>query len=190
MSRSFTWELGFDFNMLPDPDDGTRTYLLNGFVSGVDLASPMLVEREDSVAVHLFNVTPGALLSDYEVTSGTLTFFNALVASETAYPFIPGPVIVGGDNLDTPPQEVIPDISLPAALGVPATIAIPALGATIHPCLSTTFPGQPHPRWNLVHTQTFALDGIFTVTFEVIVQGPNAPKTFRVDPQMIIGGAG
>jgi hypothetical protein len=190
MGRSFTWELGFDFDMLPDPDDGTRTYLLNGFVSGADLASPMLIEREDSVAVHLFNVTPGALSSEYEVTSGTLTFFNALIASETAYPFNPSdPVIVGGDNPDRPPQEITPEI-LPPSLGVPATITIPDLGTTTNSELSTTFPGQPRPRWKLVDAQTFALDGIFTVTFQVIVQGPNGTKRFRVDPQMIIGGAG
>jgi hypothetical protein len=181
MAKTFVWDLGFDFNEVQKSD--TLSYLQNGLVliqssdKGNVPATPVNLVQGDFVKFNAFNVTDPST-GDYEIAGGEITFKSASTTQAAASPF---------NNPDGSFQTKIQ-----IAPQAPTTIkgASIIFGGTQAPDALT--PDQPtFPKWPLVSPQTVANNGRFLMTAALIVKGPSGlPRTFVVDPEMIVGGIG
>lgn len=171
MADTFVWDLGFDFNAIQASD--TQSYLQSGLVrlSDGQLALQSLTIGE-LIRFNVYNVTSGATLSDYSISGAEITFTNALKGNESnPCPFDSSAQVVTGGGF--------------------GRITIGPLGLTTSKGQSTIF-GPNLPLWsNLVGVDLPVKNkGKFLMTIALIVQGASGlPRTFVVDPEMIVGGA-
>ena len=195
---NFFWVLGFDFNAIQNTDN---TYTLAmGLVEvlSVNPNSPVLIETgnplnlrvDDTVRVHVFNITTGATTEGYTVTSVELNFTKADVGQVgSPYPFTPTAIECSGGNPAVPTFTVDPLVD--AVCGV---IQIPSLGPSASESGSFIFQAQPEwPRWEvIISAMTLSVIGSFNLSISMVVQGPDAggeptvPRTFSSDPEMIV----
>lgn len=172
MAETFVWDLGFDFAAIQGSN--TESYLPSGFVtlSGGKPAAPR-IPRNELIRFNVYNLSSGATLEGYSISGIDITFTNALKGQEgNPCPFDNLTPVVYGDGF--------------------ARIKRDSLGRAQGWGTSSMF-GHNLPLWDGILGVDLPVkkDGKFLMTVALIVQGANVlPRTFVVDPEMIIGGAG
>lgn len=158
----YTWDLGFNFDSLPDPDNDGNPYLLNGsvqFPSSGPSPGPSRFQVGDFVSFNLYNRTPNAIQTAYVVDGGLITFRS-------------------GDRLNTSTSPLAQN-SIPIA-----AMRSNGFGSSVSIATASNV-----PAWlPLVPKQEIMNNGEFYFTILLYVQGPSSRITFRVDPEMIVGG--
>jgi len=196
---TYIWDLGFDFNASPDPQNSNLPDLQNNMALmagdvGIDVGNPQDLFLNDTISFNAFNLTSGASTQGYSIMSCTFIFNQGATnnPSNTPYPFDQSVAIfAGGDNSAALPVT--------AAIGQnSATIPIPELGQTTYESPSFIFTSSPEfPRWVIIPTHLpLATTGKFSFTILLTVQGPpdssgnTTTMVFRVDPEMVVSSVG
>jgi hypothetical protein len=192
MSNTYYWDLGFDFNAVQDPPGGP-SYLENGFVLGKQMtvtvagpgvskssapATPVDLATGDTIVFNLFNTTTlqsGQQGSDFSINSGTISFSGAEVGQTIQSPF-------NASGSTTPQATFNMNTSAPLLQGQSVVFdGIQAPDAATQP----TF-----PFWTVAGPLTVVNNGRFLMQVVVNITGPNGPRSFVVDPEMVVGSIG
>lgn len=168
---NYEWHLGFDFDSLPDVGNNDRFYVQNGFVRSVDNTqqpgTPFGLSTGDMISFKVFNITSGATASDFSITDGDIDYAKAETTDGSLSPFN--------------------DLTM-------AISAMPASGAGQE--TSAIFSGITQQVgfqvWTVVQPTEVTHNGkfFFTVTLHIQKAGEDAPRFFRVDPEMVVGSLG
>jgi hypothetical protein len=191
MATDYFWEVGFDFNNDPDPENDNKVQLQNGLVEvspNHQLGDLEQTRVNDTLGFRAFNVTTFNSNQDpsaYSITDVSIRFSNADDQSPPC-PIDESEPVPLDDNRTT-------DVHID---GNSATINFGSLGPSEADEPSTFFTNESeYPVWPLVSPLSLISTGSFNVTLLLTVQGPNASgatttKTFRADPEMIVEGVG
>jgi hypothetical protein len=176
---TYEWDLGFDFDSLPDVGNGDRFYVQNGFVRITDdgtkvPGTPFGLSIGDTISFKVFNVTSGATASDFSIIDGTVVYTKAETTDGSSAPF---------DDLTT--VDGFPAMVIPA-------MAASAAGQEVSAIFSGMAQVVQFQEWTVVPSATLANNGKFFFTVEIHIQrtGEANPRFFRVDPEMVVGSVG
>lgn len=182
---AYFWDLGFDFNAVQN--NGT-SYLQNGFVllnAGIKSAAtnvpatPVNLSANDTVSFNVFNVTSQPT-GTFTVNSGNATFQNAdSTTSATQSPFS------GSTSFSIFPTGTT--FPLSSTLSGPSVI-FSGIQANNTSATQSTFPVYSGAQFTVENNGSFLMQATVVVT-QTSASG-TSQRTFTVDPEMIIGGAG
>jgi hypothetical protein len=185
MSRAFVWELGFDFNAVVQATtlQGDIFFLQNGFMmvdadhgAGGVPATPVGLDVGDSVQFHAFNVTKNPE-GTFTIYDGRISFRKAVTNQTIGSPFALSQLPFGE------PEPASSDQVSVTFGGIQANQ--PQVPEPL-----PTFPMYAGPSDVIAVEEGRFLMTVILKVRQTVEDQDSVEKTFRVDPEMIIGGAG
>jgi hypothetical protein len=189
MMATYFWDLGFDINAVQQ-GDGT-SYLQHGFNNGNGPAIPVSLNAGDTIQFNAFDVTnTNGQTSSFSITGGSIQFSNAEVNQlANSYPFNGTTASLGNNTQET--------VDIDPTAGT-ATIPISSFGQSTQQATSVFFSGPVRvvqfPMWNITSSSSplqIANNGRFLMKVTLTVQETGgSPRSFVVDPEMVVGSIG